>query len=699
MTTIKSSPHASLFCVAVLSQISCATAQNLGSIAAPPVQPLTEGRLLYTGNSAQISVGLSHDAKLHGEISGVLHESATHAWLGEAWSSRQEGGIKFSHHQHTTPDSVRKLFIAADQNASRDQKITFGYGLETAHWFGQINLSQGLTGRRLVGQQENSTDRQNSGQVDGQQYLDLVTTTTRTRLFEKAYDHGIGLRFGHHLENRSIRLTAGLDHEWGQQKARQNTTTLIAEKMYPGTPHSIALQLIHSHKTSSSEPTRNDTRTLLIYRHSLGRSHNAQPERLYRLKPVVQAPSSPPVLPTPAPTLVAPPKAPLTRIEKQWVKTKASMSADAFFEFDSARLTPDAMAELQRVAQLLQTQGREGPIQITGHTCDIGSDRVNDRLSLARALSVKNQLVALGIASHADITAQGRGKRAQKYPATAATRAQNRRVELEFFSFVNQEKFIEITTPAPTPEPVVITPTPIEPPPPAVIYEREIIAQPPAWVQRALRTPTQHKRNVSVYRIKETSQTESTQRKWINQAPTALNDTYTLESGSTTALDVMGNDSDPDKNDNITLVQVTPPTHGQVSIDGRQVIYRASATHVGPDSFSYTIQDNNGLQATGQVRVLLTQANRAPQANPDHFGVSGRTPSLLAVLDNDTEPDGDALVITSVTQPIANSGKVEIVKNGVYFTPNYPFLIDWFTYTITDGRGASSTATVRLVDP
>jgi hypothetical protein len=400
-----------------------------------------------------------------------------------------------------------------------------------------------------------------------------------------------------------------------------------------------------------------------------------------------------------------------TRIEKQWVKTKAIMNADAFFDFNSARLTPQAQAELQRVAQLMQNQGREGPILITGHTCDIGSDKVNDRLSLARAQSVKNHLIALGIATQDDATAQGRGKRAQKFPATATTRAQNRRVELEFFSFVDQEKLVEIPVPAPAPPPVAATPTPtltptptpapatIQAPAPVITYEREAIAQAPAWIQRALRTPTEHKRSVSVYRFKETSYTETIQREWVNQAPTARNDAYTLETGSTTALNVMGNDSDPDNNDSITLVQVTPPTHGQVSIEGSQVIYRASATHVGPDSFSYTIQDSKGLQSTALVGVVLNQANRAPQANADHFGVSGRTPSHLAVLDNDTDPDGDRLVITAVTQPIVNSGTVVIGKNGITFTPNYPFLIDWFTYTISDGRGGTSTATVRLVDP
>jgi outer membrane protein OmpA-like peptidoglycan-associated protein len=789
MAPLKTSQNISLLLASLLTQLSHATAQTLGPTASPPAQPLTEGRLFYQGDSAQISMGLTQNAQVHGEISGVLHESATHAWLGEIWGSRRDGGIKLSHHQHNTPDSVRKRFVAIDQNSSRDRKITLGYGRESANWFGQINLSKGLTGQRFVGQQESSVDTQNIGQVDGQQYLDLVTTTTRTRLFEKAYDYGIGLRFGRHFDAHHVRLTAGLDHEWGKVNSNQNTASLMAEKMFPGTPHSIALQLSYSHKSGPTEVARNEARSLLMYRYSLG-NNNAQSERLYRIKTVVHTPTVQ-VAPQPLPA----PVLPTTRIEKQWIKTKAVMNSDAFFEFDSAQLMPQALTELHRIAQLFQTQGREGPVHITGHTCDIGSDKVNDRLSLARAQAVNNHLIALGVLNANDTKVQGRGKRQPKYAASPNTRAQNRRVELEFFSFVNQESLVEITVPAPIPEPIAIAPPPILPPAPVVTFEREVVAQPPAWIQRALRSPTQHKRNVSVYRFQETSRTESTQRKWINQAPTARNDAYTLESGSATALDVMVNDSDPDHNDTITLVQVSPPTHGQVSIEGRQityrasvnhigpdsfsytiedskglkstaqvnltlhktppvnrapvaqadhytafvgststfnvldndsdpdandtirllnvsapahgqvsiegrqVTYRASATHVGPDSFIYTIEDSKGLQATARVGVLLTLANRAPQANADHFGVSGKNPTLLAVLDNDTDPDGDPLVITSVTQPVANSGKVEITKNAIFFTPNYPFIIDWFSYTISDGRGGTSTATVRLVDP
>lgn len=716
MATPTTPSYFSWLLASLLTPLSEAAAQT-----STPPAPLSEGRLFYIGDTAQLSVGLTHKARLHGELSGVLHETARSAWLAEVWGANSEGGVKLSHHQHNTPNSILKLFVAIDQNPSHDRKITFGYGREAAHWFGQVSLSKALTGQRLIGQQETTTDTQNKGQVGEQHYLDFVSTT-QARWFEKAYDHGIGLRIGRHIESHNIRLSAGLDHEWGQANASQNTASLMAEKFFPGSPHSIALQLSHAHQTGPAEPTRNDSRGMLIYRYSLG-NNNAQAERRYQLQPTTI--HTPAVQPLPPPPPLA---QPTTRIEKQWVKTKAIMNADAFFEFDSAKLTAQAQAELQRIAQLLQTQGREGPMHITGHTCDIGSDKVNDRLSLARAQAVKNHLLALGAVTTEDTTVQGQGKRAQKFPATAATRAQNRRVELEFFSFIPVEKQVEITIPAP--EAPAALPQP--PAAPIVTYERVPLDQPPAWIQRALRTPIPHNRTVSTYRIKEETQTQSTLRQWINQPPQAKNDQYTLQAGSTTALNVLDNDRDPDDGDTISILSITPPTQGQVRIVGRQIIYTSQATQSGLDSFSYTIQDNQGLHATAQVSITLTPppapptppapplppepvppspptppapeppapvANRAPQANPDRFGVSGRTPSNLAVLNNDTDPDDDILTITGVTQPIANSGRVEIGKNGIVFTPSYPFMVDWFTYSINDGKGGTSKATVQLVDP
>jgi hypothetical protein len=70
----------------------------------------------------------------------------------------------------------------------------------------------------------------------------------------------------------------------------------------------------------------------------------------------------------------------------------------------------------------------------------------------------------------------------------------------------------------------------------------------------------------------------------------------------------------------------------------------------------------------------------------------------IDVLANDSDPDGDTLTITALTQPANGS----VVNNGsdVTYTPRNNFRgNDTFTYTISDGNGGTDTATVTVIIP
>ncbi|WP_291921452.1 Ig-like domain-containing protein [Limnohabitans sp.] len=698
-------------------------ATMLQAYAETKAPPSTEGPNIFIGDTARLSIGTSGAGRMHGEISGVLHETSQQAWLGELWLGQSAGGAKLSHHRLLN-DTVHKIFVAHDQNATRDHKFTIGYGQERSSWFGNINLSLGTTGRRLVGDQTTTVVTQENGSTPTGTYTDTLTQTTQTRFFDRAYNQGIGFRAGRYSEDLDLRLSVGYDHERGTGRARQDTVSLIAEKGFTGTPHSVGVQLSHKNRSGDVSSTGGaTTQAMLTYRMSLG-GVNHRPEKRF-LVTSVQPPVTPSAVtsaalahPTPqpaaagaapktasaAPAAQAAPAVQATTKELRWVKTKATMSSDALFGFNSAALTPASRSELDRIANLLQQQGREGNIRITGHTCDIGSDRVNDRLSLQRAESVRSYLVGNGAVPADAVLVSGKGKREQKFPATEATRAQNRRVELEFFTFTNQQEWVEVPLPAvAAPAPVAVAkpaPAPVAAPAPApVVYERSLVDQPPAWSQRALRTPALHKREVDVYRVKEERTTETKTRQWTNSTPTAKDDAYQLSAGSTTNLNVLSNDTDPDSGDAITLVSFTGAKKGALQISGQSIVYTANPDYVGEDDFSYTIKDSKGLTSTANVKISLTKANRAPLATQDTFWVSGRTPSTLNVLANDTDPDGDTLRIVSVTQPIEGVGAVEIVGNELKFTPSRVFGVDTFSYTISDNRGATATTTVLLIDP
>ena len=101
----------------------------------------------------------------------------------------------------------------------------------------------------------------------------------------------------------------------------------------------------------------------------------------------------------------------------------------------------------------------------------------------------------------------------------------------------------------------------------------------------------------------------------------------------------------------------------------------------------------------------LAAQNRAPEAFDDTIEVvAGSAPLVLDVLDNDSDPDGDRILVTQVGTP--SSGEAAVVDGGgaVEFTPpGSPGTADGgpaelaFNYSIDDGRGGTASATVEVV--
>jgi uncharacterized repeat protein (TIGR01451 family) len=94
--------------------------------------------------------------------------------------------------------------------------------------------------------------------------------------------------------------------------------------------------------------------------------------------------------------------------------------------------------------------------------------------------------------------------------------------------------------------------------------------------------------------------------------------------------------------------------------------------------------------------TVVPVVNRAPDAVDDTATTNKATPATFNVLGNDTDPEGDTLTVTGVTQPA--NGTVSFTANGsVTYTPSANFVgLDTFTYTVSDGNGNTDTATVRV---
>ncbi|HTQ12967.1 MAG TPA: OmpA family protein [Rhizomicrobium sp.] len=96
-----------------------------------------------------------------------------------------------------------------------------------------------------------------------------------------------------------------------------------------------------------------------------------------------EPPPAPPAPPPPPPAPPAPPPAVKTFI--------------VFFDFNKSNLTPEAVTVVGDAVKEAKTTGAVR-VLVTGHTDTVGSDAYNQALSVRRAQSVKDQMVADGMA-------------------------------------------------------------------------------------------------------------------------------------------------------------------------------------------------------------------------------------------------------------------------------------------------------------
>ncbi|MDZ4372182.1 MAG: Ig-like domain-containing protein [Phenylobacterium sp.] len=185
-----------------------------------------------------------------------------------------------------------------------------------------------------------------------------------------------------------------------------------------------------------------------------------------------------------------------------------------------------------------------------------------------------------------------------------------------------------------------------------------------------------------------------------NNAPTAVNDSFVVSdraSALVSGINVLrptANDYDPD-GDVLTITARSTPSQGTATIVGANIIeYQPNTNYNGSDSFTYTISDGRGGSSVGTVN--LTVANTPPVAQPDNVNLSRLGSKTFDAKQNDFDPNGDSLTITSVSAP----GRGIATLNGdqtITYAAN-PDAVgpDAFTYDLSDGRGGTATGHVTV---
>jgi len=184
-----------------------------------------------------------------------------------------------------------------------------------------------------------------------------------------------------------------------------------------------------------------------------------------------------------------------------------------------------------------------------------------------------------------------------------------------------------------------------------------------------------------------------------NNAPIAANDAASTEIDVPVEISVRANDTDLD-NDALVLIDVSDPANGSALIDFGDIIYTPDPGFVGLDSFTYRISDVKGGESQATVLVTVADpdaAQSAPMAADDML--AGEQFRPLFSFDpsvNDMDASGDDLSILDFTKP--PGGRVFQNEDGTLaYAPQPNFAgTDSFSYTVSDGQGGESSATVQI---
>ncbi len=115
-----------------------------------------------------------------------------------------------------------------------------------------------------------------------------------------------------------------------------------------------------------------------------------------------------------------------------------------------------------------------------------------------------------------------------------------------------------------------------------------------------------------------------------NQAPKLTGETVVLRSHSAILIDVLSNDSDPEK-DGISLSSVSQGKQGATTIEGGKVRYTPKSDAAGPDTFTYTVTDDflaAPASATATVTIkspgLAAQGLHSAEIKDEHGNIVGQ---------------------------------------------------------------------------
>jgi len=179
----------------------------------------------------------------------------------------------------------------------------------------------------------------------------------------------------------------------------------------------------------------------------------------------------------------------------------------------------------------------------------------------------------------------------------------------------------------------------------------------------------------------------------VNDAPVASPQVVTTLEDTPIAIVLAGTDVD---GNSLTFLVLSGPANGTLSGTPPSLTYTPQSNFNGADSITFRASDGLLNSSSATVTINVTAVNDSPIAVQDVAETPVNTPITISVLVNDTDIEGDGLIVSSIVQPTHG---VAVLNGGgtVTYTPSAAFMgTDTFSYSISDGHGGTSSATVLV---
>jgi gliding motility-associated-like protein len=177
---------------------------------------------------------------------------------------------------------------------------------------------------------------------------------------------------------------------------------------------------------------------------------------------------------------------------------------------------------------------------------------------------------------------------------------------------------------------------------------------------------------------------------------TAIDDYYTTLVNTTLNANVLENDLNPEGIALSTFI-ASPPSNGNVTLSATgALIYTPDANFIGLDSLTYYACNSLGVCPTATVYINVVLPSNPPVANNDVFNIFENDILNNTVASNDSDPDGDDLTFTIVTNTA--DGTFTLNADGTFtFIPTLDFFgTTIITYEACDPFGVCDQTTVTI---